>query len=142
LLSVAVFGRSVTLVMQALRTHDETAFDEWYAPWEAEMRSDPLVLYFNRLRVMVLHYDRRGAIGVVVNSSRESDIGSIHIEDLPEPAIHLGLPITDRSVQRLCRLYRNYLRRMFDEFAPVAWAVQDREWAAEAARSENPPPPV
>src|SRR5947209_7641802 len=56
-LAVVVFGRSMTLVMQNLRTHDKEAFDGWFAPWQEEMRGDPLLRYFRDLRTMVIHHD-------------------------------------------------------------------------------------
>src|SRR6266566_1671293 len=57
LLGVVVFGRSMTLVMQNLRSHDKDAFDGWYAPWQEEMKDDPLMRYFYTLRTMVIHHD-------------------------------------------------------------------------------------
>lgn len=136
LLSVAVFGRSVTLVMQSLRSYDEAAFNAWYGPWERGMASDPLLMYFNVLRRMVLHFDRRGAIGVVMSAYGEGapPVGSISIDGVEIPESHLGEPITDRSVSNLCRMYADYLGRMFDDFAPIAFGVQDRR--IEGARSE------
>src|SRR5207245_1206854 len=56
-LGVVVFGRSMTLVMQNLRSHNREAFDSWYAPWQAEMKNDPLMRYFYDLRTMVIHHD-------------------------------------------------------------------------------------
>jgi hypothetical protein len=52
--NVAIYGRSVTLVLQTLRTIDRDAFDAWYAPFQAEMTDDPLFRYFTRLRNEVL----------------------------------------------------------------------------------------
>jgi hypothetical protein len=42
-----VFGRSVTFVLQTLRSIDEQRFDGWYDPWRAEMAEDPLLKHFN-----------------------------------------------------------------------------------------------
>jgi hypothetical protein len=128
LLSVAVFGRSVTWVMQSLRTYDEAAFNAWYARWEREMAGDPLLAYFNVVRRMVIHYDRRGPIGVVMGAQgcNAPPVGSISIEGVDIPQSHLGRPITDTSARNLCRLYADYLGRMFEDFAPVAFGVQDR----------------
>jgi hypothetical protein len=53
--NVAVFGRSVTLVLQNLRTIDRKKFDEWYAPYLKVLSSDPLFYrYFNDLRNEIL----------------------------------------------------------------------------------------
>lgn len=52
--NVAVFGRSVTLVLQNLRTVDRVRFDAWYAPYKKEMGADPLMQYFTKLRNEIL----------------------------------------------------------------------------------------
>ena len=126
-LGVVVFGRSMTLVMQNLRTHDRLTFDAWYGPWQQEMQGDPLMKYFNDLRTKVIHQDAP-SIGIVLASSGESalPIGSITIEDMPPPKSHLGKELEDTSITLLCELYYAYLDRLFKEFAPVAFAVQDR----------------
>jgi len=48
--NVAVFGRSVTWVLQNLRNTMPKQFDHWYAPHADEMRSDPLIRFFVVLR--------------------------------------------------------------------------------------------
>jgi hypothetical protein len=126
-LGVVVFGRSMTLVMQNLRTYNRDAFDSWYAPWQEEMKSDPLMRYFNDLRTKFIHHDTP-AIATTLFASGENvpPIGSITVDDLPLPERHLGQPLDDTSMRNLCRLYVEYLQRMFDSFAPVAFAVHDR----------------
>jgi hypothetical protein len=53
--NVAVFGRSVTLVLQNLRTIDRKKFDGWYAPYLEVLSTDPLFYrYFNDLRNEIL----------------------------------------------------------------------------------------
>jgi hypothetical protein len=55
LYNIAVFGRSVTLVLQNLRTIDRKKFDEWYAPHSKVLSTDPLFYkYFNELRNEIL----------------------------------------------------------------------------------------
>ena len=132
-LGVVVFGRSMTLVMQNLRSHDQAAFDSWYAPWQEEMKDDPLMRYFYVLRTMVIHHDAP-AIGILLGGFGESapPIGSISIDGLLLPERHLGQALDDTSMRNLARLYGAYLQRMFDSFAPVAFAVQDRLIAAES----------
>jgi hypothetical protein len=131
-LGVVVFGRSMTLVMQHLRTHDKGAFDRWYAPWQEEMKGDPLMRYFYVLRTMVVHHDAP-AIGILVGGYGATlpPIGSITVDGVPLPEAHLGQPVDDTSMVNLCRLYVAYLERIFESFAPVAFAVQDRLIAAE-----------
>ena len=126
-LGLVAFGRSMTLVMQNLWTYDEAAFDSWYIPWQGEMKDDPLMRYFCNLRTMVIHH-HAPAIGILLGGFGEdlAPIGSITIDGLPLPERHLGLPLDDTSMKNLSRLYVEYLQRMFDSFAPIAFAVQDR----------------
>ena len=126
-LGVVVFGRSMTLVMQNLRTHDRAAFDVWYAPWQQEMKGDPLMKYFHDLRTKVVHQDAP-SIGIFLTSfgADAPPVGSIAIEELPLPHSHLGKSIGDTSMTNLCAIYYDYLNRMFEAFAPVAFAVHDR----------------
>ena len=133
-LGIVVFGRSMTLVMQNLRTHDREAFDSWYAPWQEEMKGDSLMRYFCDLRTRVIHRDAP-AISVLLAGFGENvpPIGSINIDGLPLPECHLGQPLDDTSMGNLCRLYVAYLQQMFESFAPVAFAVHDRLIAAEQA---------
>ena len=132
-LGVVVFGRSMTLVMQNLRSHNREAFDSWYAPWQAEMKNDPLMRYFYDLRTMVIHHDAP-AIDILLagHGKHVPPIGSITVDGLPLPERHLGQPLDDTSMGNLSRLYVAYLQRMFDSFAPVAFAVQDRLIEAES----------
>ena len=131
-LGVVVFGRSMTLVMQNLRRHDQEAFDSWYAPWQEEMKGDPLMRYFYVLRTMVIHHDAP-AIGILLaaHGGTVPPIGSITVDGLPLPERHLGQPLDDTSMGNLCRLYLAYLQRMFESFSTVAFAVQDRLIAAK-----------
>ena len=126
-LGIVVFGRSMTLVMQNLRTHDRAAFDVWYAPWQQERQADPLMKYFNVLRTTMIHQDAP-AIGIVLASAGTDarPVGSITIEELPLPTCHLGNNIEDTSMTNLCEIYYAYLNRMFEAFALMAFAVQDR----------------
>jgi hypothetical protein len=126
-LAVVVFGRSMTLVMQNLRKHDQEAFDRWYSSWQEEMKGDPLMRYFYTLRTMVIHHDAP-AISVLLYGYGENmpPLGSITVDGLPPPERHLDQPLADTSMANLCRLYLAYLQRMFESFTPVAFAVQDR----------------
>jgi len=126
-LGVVVFGRSMTLVMQNLRRHDQETFDRWYSSWQEEMKGDPLMRYFYTLRTMVIHHDAP-AISILLagDGAKVPPIGSITVDGLPLPERHLGQPLSDTSMANLCRLYLAYLQRMFESFATVAFAVQDR----------------
>ena len=51
--NLVVFGRAVTNVLQNLRS-TETAFDDWYRPYVAQMASDPLLKFLYKLRTEIL----------------------------------------------------------------------------------------
>ena len=131
-LGVVVFGRSMTFAMQNLRSHEQEAFESWYGPWQKEMKGDPLMRYFHDLRTMVIHRDAP-AIGILLAGfgATVPPIGSITVDGIPLPERHLSQPLVDRSMANLCRLYLAYLERMFESFATVAFAVQDRLMATE-----------
>jgi hypothetical protein len=131
-LGVVVFGRSMTLVMQNMRRFDQEAFDTWYAPCQEEMKGDPLMRYFYDLRTRVIHHDAP-AIGILLaaHGGRVPPFGSITVDGLPLPELHLGQPLDDNSMGNLCRLYLAYLQRMFESFSTVGFAVQDRLIVAE-----------
>lgn len=53
--NVAVFGRSVTIVLQNLRSAvDRDAFEVWYAPHVERMKAEPVFRYFVDLRNEIL----------------------------------------------------------------------------------------
>jgi len=52
--NVAVFGRSVPLVLENMRSVDRPGFNQWYERYEAEMASDPVMSYFTGLRNEIL----------------------------------------------------------------------------------------
>ena len=51
--NLAVFGRAVTNVLQKLRSIEPT-FDKWYSKYVAEMKNDPLLKYFYKMRSEIL----------------------------------------------------------------------------------------
>lgn len=51
--NLVVFGRAVTNVLQNLRSI-EPEFDEWYEKYVKEMKEDPLMRYFYKLRSQIL----------------------------------------------------------------------------------------
>ena len=53
LMNVAVFGVSVTCVLQNLRSV-QPEFDKWYEPYKLQMAADPLMKYFWNLRSEIL----------------------------------------------------------------------------------------
>ena len=47
--SVAVFGRSVTFILKKLKSKVDN-FDSWYDPYREEMKNDPLMIRFKKIR--------------------------------------------------------------------------------------------
>lgn len=62
--NLVVFGRAVTNVLQNLRTTEPT-FEEWYAPFVDEMKSDPLLRFLHELRTEIL---KRGTLPTTVSA--------------------------------------------------------------------------
>lgn len=153
--NLIVFGRSVTLVLQNLRS-TEPAFDDWYAPHQEVMRNDPLMRYLVELRNEILKEgsmptrvgvyigqldgsnlfnrlpprpagatnffigDQTGGSGWMVTLpdgqtekyyvALPADIGYVYnLRLTATPDVHLGSPITDKSVENVGRLYLAYL---------------------------------
>jgi hypothetical protein len=51
--NLVVFGRAVTNVLQKLRS-TEPDFDTWYKPFQEEMKNDPLMKHFYKIRSEIL----------------------------------------------------------------------------------------
>jgi hypothetical protein len=132
--AVVIFGRAVTNALQNLRTFDRTAFDDWYGPWQLQMKEDPLLLWFYRLRTELLK-DFDPAIGVVVSAagSKAPAPGTVTVHGWPPPTMHKLEQIHDTTTINLCRMYLAYLEEMVAAAAGVIWQVQDRHDAAHAA---------
>ena len=66
--NLIVFGRSVTFVLQNLKTLvGEKAFDSWYQPIQDKMRSDVLMKYFVTLRNEILKEGKNPSISTAIN---------------------------------------------------------------------------
>jgi len=130
---VAVFGRSVTLALQHLKTWDEPAFLAWYEPWVAQMRQDPLCRFFYELRTDILH-DVVPMVGVVLGAWGQNALrpGSVTVLDRPVPTEHRGKPIDDTSTSNLCRLYLAYLDELVESSHALVWQIQDAWQAGHA----------
>ena len=75
--NVIVWGRSVTNVLQNLRTViEKQAFDSWYEPKQIEMRAEPMFKYLYELRSQVL---KEGTHGWTTGSV---DIRSMNTQDI------------------------------------------------------------
>lgn len=80
--NVLVFGRSVTFVIQNLRSIvGESRFNSWYAPFQDEMRADPLMRYFVDARN---NLEKQGRLDVAVSGAVYS-FNSYDLEKLEKP---------------------------------------------------------
>jgi len=133
--SVVVFGRAVTNALQNLRTFDKAAFDQWYGPWQQEMRDDPLLRWFYELRSDILK-GIAPLVGIVLGSAGRDALrpGAVTVSDRPPPNVHRGQSIEAREMLPLSRLYIAYLEEMVESGAVVIWEVYDRY-----AASKEPP---
>jgi hypothetical protein len=80
--NIIVFGRSVTFVLQNLRSVVEGGnFDRWYEPKQEKMKADPLMRYFVEARNEIL---KQGKIKVST-SGRVESFSSDDIQKLGTP---------------------------------------------------------
>jgi hypothetical protein len=128
---IAVYGRSVTLALQKFGHWDEAGFDAWYAPRRAEMNADPLCRFFYVLRTEILH-GVTPVTGYVLASfgADAPPVGTITFLDREVPTEHGGTPIADTATVNLCRLYFQYLERLFDAAHPMIFAEDAEVQAA------------
>jgi hypothetical protein len=61
--NLIVFGRSVTFVLQNLRSVIEEDFDSWYKQEQEKMREDPLMRYFVEARNIL---EKRGQLNIAL----------------------------------------------------------------------------
>ncbi len=128
--TIAVFGRAVTNALQGLRKYDRQAFEEWYAPWVAEMTEDPLCRFFYALRTDLLKKtDPRFGIVLAAAGENAPAVGTITVYNVALPTEHRGRSLDGSSVRDMCHLYVAYLRELVGSAAPIVWKVHD-EWAA------------
>lgn len=128
---IAVYGRSVTLALQKFRHWDKAGFDAWYAPWLAEMSGDLLCKFFYTLRTEILHAVTPVTGYVLASVGADAPpVGTITFLDRDVPTEHRGTPIADTSTVNLCRLYFQYLERLFDAAHPM---IFDKDAEVRAA---------
>lgn len=81
--NLIVFGRSVTFVLQNLKTPvGEDTFNSWYEPLQNEMKSDVLMKYFVTLRNEIL---KQGKLPVSTSLSGSFSSGDISKLGTPPP---------------------------------------------------------
>lgn len=79
--NVVVFGRSVSNIIENLRSRVER-FDEWYKPLSEEMARDPLLKFFYNLRSQIL---KQGDLGTT-NYAHIKHLDQEAMQRLPRPA--------------------------------------------------------
>ena len=73
--NLIVFGRSVTWVLQNLRSVIKEEFDSWYEPLQEKMRNDPLMRYFVSARnELEKHGKLRVSTSAMIRSFSSADI--------------------------------------------------------------------
>jgi len=74
--NLIVFGRSVTWILQNLRSSLDKDFDQWYGPEQEKMRNDPLMRYFVKARNEI---DKQGKLNIStsvhISSFSTGDLG-------------------------------------------------------------------
>jgi hypothetical protein len=140
--AIAVFGTSVTWALQHLRSWGEAAFEGWYAPWQAELKADPLCRFFHKMRTDIIN----GGVPNIAYVLHAAGVnvpkpGTLRVTDRQLPTEHRGKPIADTSTLNLCRLYVAYLEGLVTSAAEVVWPVQDRWMAEQQAATSSPPSP-
>ena len=97
----------------------------------AEMTGDPLCKFFYALRTEILH-GITPVTGYVLSSlgADAPTVGTINFLDRDVPTEHRGTPIADTSTVNLCRLYFQYLEKLFDAAHPMIFAKDDEVRAA------------
>jgi hypothetical protein len=90
--NVAVFGRTVTNVLQNLRSICPN-FDDWYQPYVKEMRSNDLMRFFYKLRTEIL---KEGAVKVHRSVTLDGDLMALMRHFKPPPRTK-GFFVADRN---------------------------------------------
>lgn len=89
LLNAVTYGRSVTKILQKLRSAEEIDFDAWYQRYREEMEWDPLMKFFYSLRNELL------------KEGKDRTVTSSYIRDLkfPEDLRKIEPPPTGTEVE-------------------------------------------
>jgi hypothetical protein len=118
LINVITFGRSVTFVLQNIRTFEPDAFNRWYEPRQAEMKADPHFQYLKDLRTQLLHEGVLGQIkaSVAIDRVTTEDFEK-EMQNPPPGAIGFGAG---------------------DEFGAAGWLVRKPDGSLEKFYVEFP----
>jgi hypothetical protein len=90
--NLIVFGRSVTWVLQNLRSVNKNDFEDWYVPEQEKMKNDPLMRYFINARNEI---EKQGRINVSTRAKIHFSSGDIEKFGPPPPGAK-GIFIADQ----------------------------------------------
>jgi len=127
--SVAIYGRSVTLVLQKLRSRVD-GFDEWYAPHRQLMASDDLMRQFVELRNSLLKEGGPDLMFAQHVRVSKNDAGEVVFDNHfvgfafrgSPPTSHLGSVLPPTGIAQQGRLYVRYLAGLVDQ-AEQRWSA-------------------
>lgn len=121
---IAVMGEASLRAIEVLKSEHRAEFDPWYRPFQQEIDTDDLMRYFRELRNLVLKegWPSPGEAGPTIVVSMDSETMevaaswvTIKVPEPPEaPTEHHGEPLTDGSLEKICRLYVANLWRIYD----------------------------
>jgi hypothetical protein len=135
---IAVLGRSVTLTLQNIRTHDRARFNAWWLGMETAMRNDPLFRLMNDLRNVYL---KEGGMGVGFIGAEVTGWGRV----LYRSRVFLSGPFAERAGSLgnhpLDELGRVYLRGVHSIVDATATRYLGRPLREESYRAFVTQPP-
>jgi hypothetical protein len=116
-------GRSVTFAMQQ-ESSDRPSFSTWYAAKRAQMKSDPLLRFFNEQRTVSIHRrsvqpdQRTVPIAHIAVAGRIVGEGGV-VETYEFVEYREQVPGDSGNVIRLCRQYLEFLDTLVREWKKV-----------------------
>ncbi len=127
---IAVFGRATTQALQTIRTYRRDRFNEWWPPKAAFMSSDPLLMFFNRVRNAFLKeggmtHSGGTLVGFGSRISRRRYDWDWYIPGAPTEHDGKPIPVTGPhgpTIETLGQLYVAFLDRLVSE------AVEEFKW--------------
>jgi hypothetical protein len=91
LMHLIIYGRTVTFTLQKLRPLAPD-FDDWYPPIQQEMSTDPLMVFFNKLRTTLEMEGQLGARGMTIVDLEKQPGGTFDMGALFDWLYHVGPP--------------------------------------------------
>jgi hypothetical protein len=94
LCNLVVYGVATTQALKNLSTPEGSWFEDWYAPIQAAMRTDPLMRYFWKLRSDILKKGSTGQISPTINVAGSFDVNELMANPPPGAS---GLVLGDET---------------------------------------------